>query len=105
MIVSYLQQINQKGLTSVFYETIISVEKDTCKGGISVNALKLKARMVMKEKSIEEMCAAMGISRSAFFRKTTGVSEFTQSEICILRKELELDDHETAEIFFDEKVS
>ena len=70
-----------------------------------MNILELKARMVLKKKSIDEMCAALGISRSAWFRKTTGVSEFTQSEICAMRKELELDDHETALIFFSQKVS
>ncbi|MBR2854220.1 MAG: hypothetical protein IKG87_07870 [Clostridia bacterium] len=70
-----------------------------------MNTLELKARMVLKEKSVNDLCAAMGISRTAFFRKTTGVSEFTQSEISIMRNELELDDHETAHIFFDEKVS
>lgn len=70
-----------------------------------MNILELKARMVLKKKSVDEMCAALGISRSAWFRKTTGVSEFTQSEICTMRKELELNDHETALIFFDQKVS
>ena len=70
-----------------------------------MNTLELKARMVLKEKTIKDLCAAMGISRTAFFRKTTGVSEFTQSEICVMRKELDLDDQETAHIFFDEKVS
>lgn len=70
-----------------------------------MNVLKLKARIVLEKKTVEGLCAAMGISRSAWSRKTAGVSEFTQSEICILRKELNLDDHETAEIFFNEKVS
>ena len=70
-----------------------------------MNTRELKAKMALKEKSINQLCAALGISRTAFFRKTTGVSEFTQSEICTLRKELDLDDHETALIFFNEKVS
>ncbi len=70
-----------------------------------MNTLELKARMVLKEKTADDMCAALGISRSAWFRKTTGTSEFTQSEICTMRKELDLDDHETALIFFNQKVS
>ena len=70
-----------------------------------MNTRDLKARMALNEKSINELCAALGISRTAFFRKTTGVSEFTQSEIMILRKELKLDNDDTALIFFNEKVS
>ena len=70
-----------------------------------MNTPELKARMLLEEKSPDMLCAAMGISRSAWFRKTTGVSEFTQSEICIIRNELHLDDHDTARIFFDQKVS
>ncbi|MBE5788480.1 MAG: hypothetical protein E7325_02315 [Clostridiales bacterium] len=70
-----------------------------------MNTLKLKAKMILLNKSIDEMCAALGISRSAWFRKTTGVSQFTQSEICAMRNELDLDDHETAQIFFNSMVS
>lgn len=38
---------------------------------------------VMKKNhvSIGEMCDKLGISRSAFYRKCNGKSEFTQSEI------------------------
>lgn len=70
-----------------------------------MNTRELKARMALNEKSTNELCAALGISRTAFFRKTTGASQFTQSEIRILRKELNLDNDETALIFFDENVS
>lgn len=70
-----------------------------------MNVLELKAKMVLREKTVDGMCAALGISRSAWFRKTTGSSEFTQSEICTMRRELDLDDHETAKIFFNKRVS
>lgn len=70
-----------------------------------MNVLELKARMLLEEKSPDMLCAAMGISRSAWFRKTTGISEFTQSEISVMRKELNLNDHDTARIFFDPEVS
>jgi len=70
-----------------------------------MNENKLKARMLVREKSIDELCAALNISRSAWFRKVAGTSEFTQSEISELRKQLALDDNETIDIFFDEKVS
>lgn len=70
-----------------------------------MNALELKAQMVRKEKSVDQLCTALGISRSAWFRKVGGESEFTQGEISSLRFELELDDHQTAEIFFSREMS
>ncbi len=70
-----------------------------------MNVLKLKARMVLSDKTPDELCTAIGISRSSWFRKTTGVSEFTQYEISVIRKELHLTDAETTEIFFEEEVS
>jgi hypothetical protein len=70
-----------------------------------MNAKKLKAQMILKDKTVDQLCAALGISRSAWFRKVGGDSEFTQGEITGLRFELELDDHQTAEIFFASSVS
>ena len=70
-----------------------------------MNSRELKAQMIRKGKTADQLCAAMGISRSAWFRKVSGDSEFTQGEICKLRGLLGLDDHQTAEIFFDPEVS
>lgn len=70
-----------------------------------MNEQKLKAQMILKGKSVDELCAALKISRSAWFRKIAGTSEFTQSEICELRKQLDLDDCQTIDIFFEEKVT
>ena len=70
-----------------------------------MNTRELKAQMIRKDKSIAQLCTALGISRSAWFRKTNGNSQFTQGEISALRYELELDDHDTAKIFFDLDVS
>jgi hypothetical protein len=61
--------------------------------------------MVRKDKSVDHLCTALGISRSAWFRKVGGESEFTQGEISGLRFELDLDDHQTAVIFFNGEVS
>ena len=41
----------------------------------------LEYEMKKKGVTIEEMCKIIGISRSAFYRKCNGTSEFTQSEI------------------------
>ena len=70
-----------------------------------MNARELKAQMILKDKTVDSLCTALGISRSAWFRKVGGESQFTQGEIAGLRFELDLDDHQTAKIFFDQQVS
>ena len=70
-----------------------------------MNKLKLKSAMVLRAVSTDLACSEIGISKSAWFRKISGESEFTQGEICKLRELLDLDDHQTAEIFFDRDVS
>ena len=70
-----------------------------------MNSRELKAEMIRQDKTVDDLCTALGISRSAWFRKIKGVSEFTQGEISGLRFELGLDDHQTAKIFFANEVS
>ena len=70
-----------------------------------MNKRELKAQMIRKDKTVDQLCTALGISRTAWFRKVGGDSQFTQGEIAGLRFELELDDHQTAEIFFSTEVS
>lgn len=70
-----------------------------------MNTKELKAQIVRKEKTVDQLCASLGISRSAWFRKIGGESQFTQGEITGLRKELELSDEQTGDIFFNERVS
>lgn len=70
-----------------------------------MNTKELKAQMVRKEKTVDQLCASLGISRSTWFRKIGGESQFTQGEITGLRKELELSDEQTGDIFFNERVS
>lgn len=41
----------------------------------------LEYEMNKKGITIGEMCTRLGISRSAFYRKCNGITEFTQSEI------------------------
>ena len=59
----------------------------------------------MKKRGIKigDMCAKLGVSRSAFYRKCTGVSEFTQSEIQTIVDYMKLDS--PVGIFFNPKVS
>ena len=70
-----------------------------------MNKRELKAQMIRKDKTVDQLCTALGISRTAWFRKVGGDSQFTQGEIAGLRFELELDDHQTADIFFSTEVS
>jgi len=66
---------------------------------------KLKLEYIMKVHGItvEEMSKILGISRSAFYRKCNGKSEFVQSEIQRMIEILEIDN--PMEIFFAHKVS
>ena len=59
----------------------------------------------MKKKKISkgDMCSALKISRSAFYRKCNGISEFTQSEMQTIEDMLGQD--AVIRIFFGEKVS
>lgn len=68
-----------------------------------MDAAQLECEMKRKKVSKGDMCKMLGISRSAFYRKCTGRSEFTQSEIQKIASILELKD--LAPIFFNEEVS
>lgn len=59
--------------------------------------------MKRKKLTTEELSKQMGISKSAFYRKLKGVSEFTQSEIQNIVDILELDS--PIPIFFAKEVS
>lgn len=63
----------------------------------------LEYKMAGKGKSIADMYKMLGISRSAFYRKCNGKSEFTHSEIQKIVDYLELDS--PVDIFFAHKVS
>ena len=53
--------------------------------------------------TIEKMCSDIHMSRSAFYRKCNGITQFTQGEIQSIVDYLELDS--PMGIFFTEKVS
>ena len=63
-----------------------------------MNTALLEYKMKENGKSIADMCEMLGISRSAFYRKCNGKSEFTQSEIQKIVNYLNLDS--PVEIFF-----
>ena len=63
-----------------------------------MNKALLEYEMNKKGIGIGEMCKILGISRSAFYRKCNGQSEFTQSEIKSIVEQLDL--ASPMEIFF-----
>lgn len=63
-----------------------------------MNKALLEYKMKQSGKSINDMCLMLGISRSAFYRKCNGISEFTQSEIGKIVGFLNLDS--PVDIFF-----
>lgn len=68
-----------------------------------MDSVLLECEMKRKKISKCDMCSMLGISRTAFYRKCNGLSEFTQSEIQKIAHILELKD--LTPIFFNEKVS
>lgn len=70
---------------------------------MNVNALK--ARMAYLGVGAKELCEKTGIGVSAFYRKISGKSEFTQGEISAISQALDLTHDTLCEIFFAEKVS
>lgn len=70
-----------------------------------MNKDELKAQIVRKNKTANQLCAAIGISRTAWFRKLNGKSQFTLKEVVDIREVLDLDDEQTNIIFFNKEVS
>lgn len=64
---------------------------------------RLMFEMNKRGVAILDMCKALSMSRSAFYRKCNGTSEFTQSEIQKIVDILDL--QSPMGIFFAEKVS
>ena len=81
----------------------VSFETHHKKEDLIVNKVLLEYKMKENGKSIADMCAMLGISRSAFYRKCNGKSEFTQSEIQKIVDYLSLES--PMDIFFARRVS
>lgn len=64
---------------------------------------RLMYEMSKRGVSIQSMCSKLNMSRSAFYRKCNGMSEFTQGEIQSIVDILNLES--PMGIFFAEKVS
>lgn len=70
-----------------------------------MNKNRLEFEMKERGVSVADLCEAIGISRSAYYRKCNGKSEFTLAEIKAIMRFLNLKEHVTSEIFFAAEVS
>ena len=70
-----------------------------------MNESLLRATMVLKNVKVSEICEELGISRSAWFRKLNGSSDFTRDEISVISKVLYLDEAQLIQIFFASEVT
>ncbi len=65
-----------------------------------MNSQMLKAQMILSGITPRNLCEKLGISRSTYYKKLRGASEFTQSEIREIKHILSLDDEHVCSIFF-----
>lgn len=68
-----------------------------------MNIAKLEYEMKIRGVTRTKLCKMLNMSRSAFYRKCNGLSEFTRCEIQKIVDYLQLDS--PVGIFFDDKVS
>lgn len=73
------------------------------KEGVLMDKYRLEYEMKKRKISQEKLCKEINMSRSAFYRKCNGLSEFTQSEIQAIIDVLGIES--PMGIFFAEKVS
>lgn len=69
----------------------LRVSQKTRKEGTGLDKYRLEYEMKKRKVSQEELCKAINVSRSAFYRKCNGASEFTLGEIQAIVDYLGLD--------------
>ncbi len=70
-----------------------------------MNYLKLRAKLVERGISAEQLATMIGIAASTLRNKLAGRTEFTQREISDISRCLGISKEEILDIFFNEKVS
>lgn len=70
-----------------------------------MNSNELRAQMLRKGFKVENFAEKLGISKSAFYRKLKGTSEFDREEISKISELLELQPKDVYDIFFAKEVS
>ena len=70
-----------------------------------LDAKALRVAMLMKSCTAIELSKAMGISKTALYRRLRGVVSFTVQEAEACRQRLELTSEDVVRIFFAEEVA
>ena len=70
-----------------------------------MDLLRLKVARVRSGVSVDTLAQSMGVDRATVYRKLSGKSEFTLSELCAIKEQLDLDDFEFNSIFFNEQLT
>ena len=70
-----------------------------------MNSKLLKAQIIMCGKKMNDVANELGISKTAFYRKLKGETEFTRHEIEVIINYLGLTIEKAVDIFFGEKVA
>lgn len=65
-----------------------------------INELELKAELVRKGISQKDLAVKLGIDVATLYRKMKGKSDFSRSELQIIRSILRLSDVQFEQIFF-----
>lgn len=79
----------------------MDVTYSSLKGGMKVNAQRLKAAMVLRNFNAERLAKEIGISESALYKKMSGKTDFTLPEVRAIERALVLDIKVSRAIFFD----
>ena len=66
---------------------------------------RLKAALTLRGISVDDLCFDIGMSRSAWYRKISGDSEFTREEVARIARRLSLSGEEFITIFFNDAVT
>lgn len=70
-----------------------------------IDIKRLKAEMLMEDIKVPQLAQTIGIDKVTFYRKLSGKSEFTISEIYNIIEVLKIPDEKIVSIFFTKKVS
>lgn len=70
-----------------------------------MNVLLLEMKMKESKISNEEMAKHLSIDASTFYRKKTGISDFSRKEMQTMKKVLKLSSHDVDLIFFEDTLA
>ena len=69
------------------------------------NKDKFRAKIIESGMTTSQVANALGVSESTLYRKMNGKSDFSRSEIQILRAELKMNTNEAERVFFAKELA